>query len=98
MAQHTLKCWNCGAEISYVDRLPLRAECDKCRSDAHVCKNCTFYDPKVYHECREPQAEYVQDKERSNICDYFQPSTGSGGKGPTKEDLLKAAEALFKKK
>lgn len=94
----SFKCFHCGSEISYIDRVGVRAECEKCHSDAHVCKNCAFYDPKVYNECKEPQAEVVREKERSNVCDYFQAGTGAGGGGKSKEDLLKAAEALFKKK
>ena len=98
MARLSLKCFHCGAEQTYVDRVGIRAECDKCHSDLHVCKNCTFYDPKVYNECREPQAEVVREKDRANVCDYFQPHDGKGGSAPSKEDLLKAAQALFGKK
>ncbi len=32
---------------------------------------CEFYDPRVAGACREPIAEEVKDKERSNFCDYF---------------------------
>ena len=98
MARGSLRCFHCGAEIAYTDRVGIREECEKCKSDVHVCKNCNFYDPKVYNECREPQAEIIREKDRANVCDYFQPSGGAGGAAKTKEDLLKAAEALFKKK
>jgi len=75
-----------------------RAECHQCRNDVHVCKNCDFYDPKVYNECRETSAEVVRERDRANYCEYFQPRSGSAGVGPSKEDMLKAAaEALFKK-
>ncbi len=98
MPAFKLNCFHCGAEIQFMDRLSIRAECEKCHSDAHVCKNCAFYDPKVYNECREPQAEVVQEKERANRCEYFQPSGGAGGVAKSKQDLFSAAEALFKKK
>jgi hypothetical protein len=98
MAAIVLKCFKCGQELSFTDRVGLREECGKCRSDVHVCKNCKFYDPKVYNECKEPQAEVVMEKDRANRCEYFQAGSGTGGGGPTKDDLLKAAEALFKKK
>jgi hypothetical protein len=92
-------CFKCGNKEEFSERVPLRAECTKCGEDLHVCKCCQFWDPKVYNECREPQAELVPDRERANRCDYFQPGT-SGGKSsaPTKDALLSAAEALFKKK
>jgi hypothetical protein len=98
MAQHSLRCFHCGNEIKFTDRIGIREECEKCKSDVHVCKNCSFYDPKVYNECREPQADVVREKDRANVCDYFQPSSGAGGQAKSKEDLLAAAEALFKKK
>lgn len=98
MAQQSLKCFHCGADVFFTDRVGIRSECEKCHSDAHVCKNCAHYDAKVYNECREPQAEVIREKERSNVCDYFTPHTAGGGKAKTKEDLLSAAEALFRKK
>lgn len=94
----SLKCHHCGADVQFVDRLGFREECAKCHYDAHVCKNCQFYDPKVYNECREPQAEVVREKDRFNRCEYFQPGGGPGGAAKSKDDLMKAAEALFKKK
>lgn len=94
----TLKCYHCGTSLSYPERVGLREECPNCRNDVHVCRNCKFYDPKVYNECQETQAEVVQEKTRANRCEYFQASDRSGGGGSKKEDLLKAAEALFKKK
>jgi hypothetical protein len=94
----TLKCFHCGTELRYAERIGLREECPQCREDVHVCKNCKFYDRQAYNECREPSAEVVREKDRANHCEYFQPGLGAGGSGPSKEDLMKAAEALFKKK
>ena len=75
--------------------VPIRAECEKCHSDAHVCKNCAFYDAKVYNECREPQAEVIREKDRANVCDYFQPRAARAGRtAESKSDPLQAAEAL----
>lgn len=93
-----VRCYHCGEILRFQERIGLREECPKCRNDVHVCKNCDFYDPTAYNECREPQAEVVREKDRANYCDYFVAGKGKGGKGPTKDDLLSAAEALFKKK
>lgn len=98
MAQIEVVCHKCGERMTFQERVPLREECPKCTEDAHVCKNCSFYDPKVYNECREPQAEVVMEKDRANRCEYFQPGKGGKASGPNKNDLLAAAEALFKKK
>lgn len=83
--------------MEFVDRIPRRSECSKCGADAHVCKNCQHYDPKVYNECRETSAEVVREKDRSNYCDHFCAS-GAGPVADAKVDLFSAAEALFKKK
>lgn len=72
-----------------------RDECEKCRADVHVCRNCKHYDPKAYNECRETQADRVQEKERSNFCDYFEIGTSAGGLSE-REKQRAAAEALFK--
>lgn len=93
-----LKCFQCGTEMTFSDRVGRREDCPKCHADAHCCRNCQFYDPKVYNECREPSADKVMEKERANHCDYFSPGQGEGGKSVSKDDLLSAAEALFRKK
>lgn len=91
----TVVCFSCKKSLSYPDKVGLREECD-CRADVHVCKNCEFYDPKVYNECREPQAERVAEKERANRCEYFRPGAGAAAIDPAAA-LKAAAEALFKK-
>ncbi len=69
-----LFCWRCGASLSELS-LPLerRDECPACRAQLHVCKLCEFYDVRVAKQCREPIADEVKDKDRSNFCGYFQP-------------------------
>jgi hypothetical protein len=84
--------------MSYKEKPGLRDECPNCRADVHVCKNCTFYDPNVYNECREPSADVVRERDRANFCDYFLPRTGIAGEKAKADQLRSAAEALFKKK
>ena len=71
--------------------------CPKCHKATHCCKNCRFYSPGKHNDCDEPVAERVTDKDRANFCDYFEPSEKAGGTlDQTPDDLLKAAEDLFK--
>ena len=94
-------CFDCGRDISIQKdgRIGRGDECPHCGADMHVCMNCQHYDSKSYNECREPAAEVVKEKDRSNFCDHFTPRTGSAGPGASDKDKLRAAaEALFKKK
>ena len=93
-----IHCFECGTKLEFIDHISRRDECSQCGADVRVCKNCQFYDTKAYNECREPQADPVKEKDRSNLCDYFSPGGGQSAKGTSREDLLAAAEALFKKK
>lgn len=74
--------------------------CSKCGADLRACLNCRHYDVTARSECREDVREPVRDKTKANFCDFFQPRLGAhGGSGaPSKDDLMKSAEALFKKK
>ena len=90
------KCFKCGELLdpAFTGR---RDECSGCRADVHVCKNCQHYDSAVYNECREPQADRVLEKDRSNFCDYFKLG-GAGQSAAESRDAARAAlDALFKK-
>lgn len=90
-------CFSCKKPNSYQTKVGFRDECLHCRSDLHVCKNCDFYDPKAYNECREPSADVVKEKDRANFCDYFKPRAGALSVDEQKNKLKSAADALFKK-
>ncbi len=99
-------CAACGNAITYDGLVGRRDECPKCHADLHACKNCQHYDPAAYNECKEPQADRVQEKDRSNFCDDFTPRSGGASaankqtdkQADKQKDLKAAAEALFKKK
>jgi len=66
--------------------------------DLHVCLACRLYDPSAHHECRESQAEWVRDKERSNRCEYFELKASTEAKGVhPAEDARKKLDDLFRK-
>lgn len=92
-----VRCFSCGTINDTGERVGRRDECSQCMADLHVCKNCRFYDPQAYNECKETSADVVVEKERSNFCDFFEAGDGTFEKSK-KEDLLAQAEALFGKK
>jgi hypothetical protein len=57
------------------------------------------YDPSAHNRCREPQAEWVTDREKANFCDFFAPNQARPGQGakPSGGDARKAFDSLFKK-
>jgi hypothetical protein len=91
-----VKCYKCQAQLEVPEPISRKEECSQCGSDVRVCRNCQYYDPKVYNECRETQADRILEKDRSNLCDFFKPSSSSGAAVNERDKLLSAAEALFK--
>ncbi len=88
-------CHHCQLATKYDNNLGFREECLKCRTDLHVCKNCEFYDPKAYNECRESSADVVREKDRANYCEYFSPRLTGSSADDEKAKLKAAADALF---
>lgn len=92
-------CYKCGKELGSEGVVGRRDTCPFCGSDLHVCRNCRFYDPGSYNDCREPQAERVVEKDRSNFCDYFEFSGSASGDTAQQGELDPKGklEDLFKK-
>lgn len=92
-------CHHCRKELEPI-RKPGREEtCPYCGADLHVCLNCRFYNPGAYNECREPQAERVVEKKRSNFCDLFVfvDETARSRDASKKDDVRSRLDDLFKK-
>ncbi|MFO0416251.1 MAG: hypothetical protein ACK5Y6_03085 [Pseudomonadota bacterium] len=95
----TTNCYHCVKPLTLdtTNSIKFRDTCSHCGSDAHVCRNCQFYDQGAYHECRESSAEWVRDKERGNRCEYFKLRTAGEDDGSNKKKAaLSALDDLFK--
>ena len=70
--EKSFSCWKCG-KLFDETLLPVnrRDECSECHADLHVCLMCEFFDKSKHNQCRESVAEAVNNKQRSNFCDYF---------------------------
>jgi len=85
-------CYKCKKEFK-VDKIIGRKDaCPFCQSDLRCCLNCRFYDQCLYNQCREPQADRVLDKDRSNFCDYF--NFKDSAEEETKQDVNLARKKL----
>ena len=95
-----MNCVFCGEELHVKKKVRRQDTCPHCSRDLRCCKQCKFYDPGAYNECKEVSAERILEKERANFCDYFSlkgSKEGSGSFNRAKEAKI-ALEALFKKK
>jgi hypothetical protein len=92
-------CGKCGTKLDSSLLQPGRRDtCPRCGAELHACVHCRHYDETVAKECKEPFAEVPLDKESANFCDLFQIGDGAQrDQGPSRDALLSAAEALFKK-
>ncbi len=94
-------CYKCKNEVKIDKIIGRKDTCPFCQSDLRCCLNCRFYDPGSYNQCREPQADRVLDKDRSNFCDYFnfKDSALSALEDKTKQgsdSIRKKLDDLFK--
>jgi len=92
-----MNCWHCGQALQ-ANSYGRGDICISCKRDTRVCKNCTNYEKSLSNECKEPQADRVVEKERSNFCDYFKPGSPKADQNKSRDSLKAAADALFKKK
>jgi hypothetical protein len=95
-------CWSCKKEVEVPEKVGRKETCPNCEADLKCCYNCRLYDKDAYHQCREPQAEWVRYKEKGNFCEYFEPKTASdrhpgNSNGPAPEENKKKKwDSLFK--
>jgi hypothetical protein len=92
------KCHSCLKVLEIKTPVGRRELCPFCGSDLHCCLNCVHYNIGSYNDCREPQAERVIEKGRSNFCDFFDfRDAGTVDKGKDSGDSTKTKmESLFK--
>ncbi len=93
-----VRCAFCNREMEFEGRVSRSDTCPHCSRDLHCCRQCQFYDPRSYNECREVVAERVVDKEKENFCDYFTLKGAGESKSERTAATKQALEDLFKKK
>jgi len=65
------QCQFCGAAVTLAEPIPRESSCESCRRDYHSCRQCRHYDTSRHNQCRETEADMVEDKERRNFCEFF---------------------------
>ena len=94
-----MRCAFCRKELKIDGPVGKEDTCPHCHRNLRCCRQCRFYDPNAYNECREVSAERIGDKERANQCDHFVIKGRKGGRRSNRvTEAKEALEALFKKK
>ena len=90
---NSLACWNCGSPLSDIP-LPIsrHSQCSSCFNDLHCCRLCKYHDPERTVYCLEDRADPPIQKENSNFCDYFSPSSKAFNAG----GAIKSADSKAK--
>jgi len=98
-AEIMTKCHACSRALETGSNVGRRDVCIFCGADLRCCLNCTFYAPGAYNDCREPQAERVIEKNRSNFCDYFvfRNSISDKQEKEARDIIQGKLESLFRK-
>lgn len=92
-------CHSCSRELNLAGKPGVRDLCPHCSAYLHCCYHCRFYDANAYQQCREPQAEFVKEKDKGNHCEYFEVSNRPPGKVDDRAAVARQKlEQLFKKK
>ncbi len=92
------KCAFCGTELDIADKVMRSDVCPQCGRDLRACVQCRFYDPGYHNQCRETRSETVRDRDKANLCGYFEMKKGGKKAGEDAAEKARAElEKLFKK-
>lgn len=92
-------CHSCGAPAHVEPPVSRDAECEECGADLRACINCRHYDTAYHNDCRETEAEIVEDKRRRNFCEYFEfsedPYASGAAQARRADDARDKLKSLF---
>lgn len=105
------RCWNCATTLN--PGIDFKAECPKCGSALHCCKQCAHFEPSTRFQCLKPIPVRIAPKDTHNECELFSPrvtvareaTSSTAGASPagqvqaprTAADARAAFDQLFKK-
>jgi hypothetical protein len=93
-----ITCHACKSVYQSESKIGRERLCPSCGIALHACLNCRFHDKLAHHQCRENQAENVQDKKFGNFCEYFDPKPQAASSPKSSlDEARKKWDDLFKK-
>ena len=69
--KETVRCAECGQDLSTAFDIQVGSRCPKCSADLHTCRNCRHFDTGSRFECSQPIKERVGKKAAANDCPLF---------------------------
>jgi hypothetical protein len=65
------RCFNCSTTLPAGSDFP--AECPKCHTALHCCKQCAYFEPSTRFQCLKPVPVRIIVKDQANDCLLFKP-------------------------
>ena len=65
------RCFNCSTPLAAGADFP--AECPKCHTALHCCKQCSHFEPSTRFQCSKPIPVRIAAKDQANDCTLFRP-------------------------
>lgn len=69
--KETVRCAECGQDLSTAFEIGMESRCPKCGADLHTCRNCRHFDTAARFECSQPIKERIRSKGAANRCTLF---------------------------
>jgi hypothetical protein len=73
--KETVRCAECGQDLSTAFDIQMESHCPKCSADLHTCRNCRHFDTAARFECSQPIKERLGRKAAANRCPLFTART-----------------------
>ena len=69
--KETVRCAECGQDLSTAFDIQMESLCPKCNADLHTCRNCKHFDSAARFQCTQTIKERIGKKAAANRCLLF---------------------------
>ena len=69
--KETVRCSECGHDLSTAFNIQMDSLCPKCNADLHTCRNCKHFDSAARLQCTQTIPERIGKKAAANKCPLF---------------------------
>ena len=69
--KETMRCAECGQDLSTAFEIQMDSLCPKCNADLHTCRNCKHFDSAARFQCTQTIKERIGKKAAANRCLLF---------------------------